>query len=76
MGQEGEKIMLFENKYGYEYMSSDAEDLPQYLTPREVMDLLCIGRNTFYKLVNSGELKAFRIGKQWRVATNCLGQIE
>ena len=40
----------------------------EYLTPREVMNLLYIGRNTFYKLVNSGELPAFRIGKLWRVA--------
>ncbi|WP_409969249.1 helix-turn-helix domain-containing protein [Bengtsoniella intestinalis] len=39
----------------------------QFLTPQEVMDILCIGRNTFYRLVNSGDLKAFRIGKLWRV---------
>ena len=39
----------------------------EYLTPREVMNLLYIGRNTFYKLVNSGELPAFRVGKLWRV---------
>ena len=39
----------------------------EYLTPREVMELLAIGRNTFYRLVNSGELPAFRIGKLWRV---------
>lgn len=68
--------MLFEDKYGYEYVSSDVEELPQYLTPREVMDLLCIGRNTFYKLVNSGALKAFRIGKQWRVAAKDLVENE
>ncbi len=39
----------------------------EYLTPREVMNLLYIGRNTFYRLVHSGELPAFRIGKQWRI---------
>lgn len=38
-----------------------------YLTPKEVMEELAIGRNTFYRLVNSGELPAFRIGKLWRV---------
>lgn len=37
------------------------------MTPREVMELLAIGKNTFYKMVRSGELPAFRIGKQWRV---------
>lgn len=45
----------------------DWKDEPEYLTPREVMDLLCIGRNRFYRMVNSGELKGFRIGKLWRV---------
>lgn len=44
----------------------------EYLTPKEVMNLLYIGRNTFYKLVNSGELPAFRIGKQWRVRKSAL----
>lgn len=39
----------------------------EFLTPREVMNLLCIGKSTFYRLVNSGELPAFRIGKLWRV---------
>ncbi|WP_144032045.1 helix-turn-helix domain-containing protein [Oscillibacter ruminantium] len=39
----------------------------EYLTPREVMSLLCIGKNKFYELVHSGELPAFRIGKLWRV---------
>ncbi len=37
------------------------------LTPKEVMNLLYIGRNTFYRLVHSGELPAFRIGKLWRI---------
>lgn len=44
----------------------------EYLTPKEVMKLLYIGRNTFYKMVNSGELPAFRIGKLWRVSRKAL----
>lgn len=55
----------------YNYDDYDAlderEPISEYLTPREVMDLLYIGKNTLYKLLNSGELKGFRIGKQWRV---------
>lgn len=43
------------------------DELNEYLTPREVMDLLFIGKNTFYKLVHSGKLRSFRIGKLWRV---------
>lgn len=51
----------------YENQESDFEEINDYLTPREVMNLLYIGKNTFYQLVNSGELSAFRIGKLWRV---------
>ena len=39
----------------------------EVLLPREVMNYLVCGQSTFYKLVRSGELKAFRVGKQWRV---------
>lgn len=42
----------------------------EYLTPKEVMAILCIGRNKFYELVNSGKLPASRIGKLWRVKRN------
>ena len=56
--------------YEYDdYESLDErEPISEYLTPREVMDLLYIGKNTLYKLLGSGELKGFRIGRQWRVA--------
>ena len=51
-----------------EYENLDErEPISEYLTPREVMDLLYIGKNTLYKLLGSGELKGFRIGRQWRV---------
>lgn len=49
----------------YEPQETEIEN--EFLTPREVMNLLYIGKNTFYKLVNSGQLPAFRIGKLWRV---------
>ena len=42
------------------------------LLPREVMDYLACGRSVFYKLVNSGELHAFRVGKQWRISRESL----
>lgn len=50
------------------YMEDNLEIENDYLTPREVMNYLCIGRNLFYRLVNTGELPAFRIGKLWRVS--------
>lgn len=53
--------------YHDDELLEEHEPISEYLTPREVMDLLYIGKNTLYKLLNSGELKGFRIGRQWRV---------
>ena len=51
----------------YDEYDEPFEILNEYLTPLEVQTMLFIGKNTFYKLVKSGELRAFRIGKLWRV---------
>ena len=56
------------------YEDQEIEIENDCLTPREVMNYLCIGRNLFYHLVNSGELPAFRIGKLWRVSKTSLAQ--
>lgn len=37
------------------------------LTTEEVMELLNIGKNAIYKLLASGELKAFRVGRNWKI---------
>lgn len=60
---------VYYDEFGYP-VQNDREDevqLNEYMTPHEVMAFLAIGRNTFYRMVNSGELPAFRIGKLWRV---------
>lgn len=56
------------NPYPY-YEDEDAEKNQTFerLTPRDVQIELGIGPNTFYRLVNSGQLPAYRIGKLWRV---------
>lgn len=44
--------------------------LDQYeavLTANDLQDILGIGRNTVYELLNSGTIPALRIGKQWRI---------
>lgn len=41
----------------YEDFSSEV------ITVEELMELLYIGKNTAYKLLNSGEIRAFKIGK-------------
>ena len=37
------------------------------MTIDEVCEVLMIGRNTVYKLLNTGELKAFRVGRVWKI---------
>lgn len=48
------------------------EQLPVLLTPKDVMDILGVGKNTVYRLLNSGELHGLRIGKNWKIAEPAL----
>ncbi len=44
--------------------------LEQYeavLTVADLQEILGIGRNTAYALLNSGAIPSFRIGKKWRI---------
>ena len=42
---------------------------PYYiLSPEEAMEELQIGRNAIYKLLASGELKGFKVGRNWKIA--------
>lgn len=48
------------------------DQMPIVLTPAEVMDILDVGKNTMYRLLNTGELRAVRIGRSWRITGNAL----
>lgn len=37
------------------------------LTLKELQKLLHIGKNTALRMVQNGEIEAFRVGKQWRI---------
>ena len=45
-------------------MGNEIEDL---ITLDELCDILNIGRNAAYSLLNSNEIKAFRIGRCWKI---------
>ena len=45
-------------------MFNDYGDL---LTVEGLCETLAIGRNMAYRLLNSGELKAFRCGRVWKI---------
>ena len=43
------------------------DELPVVLTVEDLMSVLCVGRNTAYDLVRSGQIKSLRIGHQIRI---------
>ncbi|MEA5083615.1 hypothetical protein SDC9_158649 [bioreactor metagenome] len=49
------------------------EDYPDILTPKEVMEILGISKNTLYQLINKGSIPATRLGyKLWRIQKQAL----
>lgn len=42
------------------------------LTLKELQKLLHIGKNTALRLVQSGDIEAFRVGNQWRIAKDSI----
>lgn len=44
----------------------------EILTREEVMEVLKIGRSTFYKLLQSGELKGFKEGNRYKVPAQAI----
>jgi excisionase family DNA binding protein len=49
------------------------KEYPEMLTPKEAMEALGIGKNTMYRLLNTGEIKATRVGgKIWRISRKAL----
>ncbi|MCQ2442557.1 MAG: helix-turn-helix domain-containing protein [Oscillospiraceae bacterium] len=47
-------------------------DLPLVLSVPELAKVLGIGRNAAYSLVNSGEIRSIRIGKNIRIPQSAL----
>lgn len=38
----------------------------------EIQQILGIGRNKVYDLIRSGEIAAFKIGREWKVTENAI----
>lgn len=58
----------------FEHRENRLNKLEQYtiLTPLDIMDILGIGKNSAYTLLNSGQLRGFRVGRSWRVSAEAL----
>lgn len=48
-----------------------AKDIEVY-TLKEIEDLLHVTRRTLYNWIKGGKLRAFRVGKEWRVTREAL----
>lgn len=48
-------------------MDANHDNLPMVLTVEEVSRLLCIGRNTAYELVRSGQIRSVKVGRIYRI---------
>lgn len=44
------------------------------LTAEEVSEILMIGMNRTYELLNNGSIKGFRIGKKWKIPRDALSE--
>ena len=42
-------------------------DLPDIITVDELCDILMIGKNMAYRLLNSGEIRCFKISREWKI---------
>lgn len=46
--------------------------MKEIFTREEVMEILKIGRSTFYKLLQTGELKGFKEGNRYKVPAEAI----
>lgn len=55
---------------------SDAEHRSQYLTVNEAAEILRVHPHVIYRLLAAGELRAFRVGRQYRIAPRAIEELE
>ena len=49
-------------------------DLPLVMKVEDLMPVLCIGRNTAYELVRSGQIRSIRVGRNIRVPKEAVAE--
>ena len=51
------------------------KEYADFMTAKEAMEALGIGKNLMYNLLNTGEVKAVRVGgKVWRISRKSLSE--
>lgn len=44
------------------------EEYPDILLPEDLCEILRMGSNAVYNLLNTGKIKAFKNGRTWRIS--------
>ena len=50
------------------------DNYPDLISPTELRDILCVGKNKAYELLEKGVIQAFRLGRDWRISREDLEQ--
>lgn len=50
------------------------KDYNDMVTIDELCEMLAIGRNTAYSLLKSSEIKAFKIGRVWKIPREAISE--
>ena len=62
-----------QNEIYHEYLEEcKQEQVPVVLTAAEVMDILGVGKNAVYLLLNTRKLYGIRVGRSWRITMQAL----
>lgn len=72
LNNQQEEFIMRNEEYSENLERRKEEQLPIVLTPAEAMDILGVGKNTMYRLLNTGELRTVRIGRSWRITGDAL----
>lgn len=51
------------------------EEYPEILTVKEVRQILFIGKEKAYRMLQSGEIPAVKIGRDWRISRKAIEEI-
>lgn len=50
------------------------EEYSDMVTIEELREMLLIGKNTAYALLNTGQIHAFKIGKTWKIPRDAVSE--
>ena len=50
------------------------DNLPDVVTPKQLAEFLQVSDQTIKRVIKAGKLKAFKVGKDWRIEKEAVNQ--